>query len=111
MLIWHQNGQKIPQCKLENGQLRINRIKAGVCTRWELAMRAPRVDCSANERCINPGINTLTEYALKGIMECVGWVVEIGEEFEPEFGALDEGVREEILILLKNPKNTSTGSA
>jgi hypothetical protein len=29
----------------------------------------------------------------------VGWVVEIGEEFEPEFYALHEDVREEILAL------------
>jgi hypothetical protein len=31
----------------------------------------------------------------------VGWVVEIGEEFEPEFFALHEVVREEILALTR----------
>lgn len=36
MAIWHQNGRKLLLCRLKNGQLRINRIKAGVCTRWEL---------------------------------------------------------------------------
>jgi hypothetical protein len=34
-------------------------------------------------------------------MQCVGWVVEIGEEFEPEFQALHEDVREEILALAR----------
>src|SRR5919204_4823281 len=41
----------------------------------------------------------LTEYALQGILLKVGWVVEIGDEFEPEFFALDEDVRTEILAL------------
>jgi len=31
----------------------------------------------------------------------VGWVVAIGEEFEPEFRALDDEVREEILALAR----------
>lgn len=29
----------------------------------------------------------------------MGWVVEIGDEFEPEFDALDEDVQDEILAL------------
>jgi len=32
-------------------------------------------------------------------MESVGWVVEIGDEFEPEFDALDKEVQIEILAL------------
>ena len=43
----------------------------------------------------------LTVYALQGIMQCVGWAVEIGDEFEPEFHALHEEVREEILALAR----------
>ena len=31
----------------------------------------------------------------------MGWVVEIGDEFEPEFNTLDEEVREEILALTR----------
>jgi len=34
-------------------------------------------------------------------MQCVGWAVEIGDEFEPEFHALHEEVREEILALAR----------
>jgi hypothetical protein len=40
-------------------------------------------------------------YALEGIMSNVGWVVEIAEEFEPEFYTLHEEVREEILALAR----------
>ena len=43
----------------------------------------------------------LIVYALKGIMQNVGWAVEIGEEFEPEFDALHPAVREEILALTR----------
>ena len=34
-------------------------------------------------------------------MQCVGWAVEIGDELEPEFHALHEEVREEILALAR----------
>ena len=31
----------------------------------------------------------------------MGWIVEIGDEFEPEFDALHEGVQTEILVLAR----------
>lgn len=42
---------------------------------------------------------SLTEYAFDGILKEVGWVVEIGDEFEPEFLALDQAVIDEIHAL------------
>jgi len=47
------------------------------------------------------GQTPLILYALEGIIEHVRWVVEIGEEFEPEFYALHEEVREAILALAR----------
>jgi hypothetical protein len=41
----------------------------------------------------------LTAYAMQGILQQVGWIVEIGEEFEPEFFLMHEDVRGEILAL------------
>jgi hypothetical protein len=41
----------------------------------------------------------LTEYASQCIIHRVAWVVEIGDEFKPEFDALHWAVREEILAL------------
>lgn len=43
----------------------------------------------------------LTEYAIQGILLIVTWTVEIGDEFEPEFNALPEDVRTEILALAR----------
>jgi hypothetical protein len=36
---------------------------------------------------------------MQGILQQVGWIVEIGEEFEPEFFLMHEDVRGEILAL------------
>ena len=41
----------------------------------------------------------LTSYGLNVILWKVSWVVEIGDEFEPEFDALREDVQTEILAL------------
>ena len=41
----------------------------------------------------------LTSYGLNIILLGVGWVVEIGDEFKPEFFALKEDVQSEILAL------------
>jgi hypothetical protein len=41
----------------------------------------------------------LTSYGLYVILQGVSWVVEIGDEFEPEFDVLHEDVRTEILAL------------
>lgn len=43
----------------------------------------------------------LTPYELHGILRRVNWVVEIGDEFKPEFFALQEDVRTEILALAR----------
>jgi hypothetical protein len=43
----------------------------------------------------------LTPYELHGILKGVSWVVEIGDEFKPEFFALPEDVRTEILALAR----------
>ena len=48
----------------------------------------------------------LTSYGLYVILLRVSWVVEIGDEFEPEFDALQEDVRTEILALTAFSSNS-----
>ena len=43
----------------------------------------------------------LTSYVLYVIFMSVSWVVEIGDEFEPEFAEMHEDVRTEILALTR----------
>jgi hypothetical protein len=43
----------------------------------------------------------LTSYGSYGILSGVGWGVEIGDEFEPEFDEVDEDVQTEILALTR----------
>jgi len=50
----------------------------------------------ANGRCVLYGFDII--WILCHIVR-VGWAVEIGDEFEPEFDALPEGVKTEILAL------------
>src|SRR5258707_1015759 len=43
----------------------------------------------------------LTSYGLHTIFPAVSWIVQIGDEFKPEFFALHEDVRTEILALAR----------